>query len=74
MLKGRYMLKTSLSFHVRSLFLRIKYARKEIIFDPSVNLSNRCSLETSYGGSIQIGKHTEIHEYVLINSYGGKIE
>ncbi len=56
---------------------RIKYflfKRKNIFLSESVKMHANVILDTSYGGSIEIGKKTELLYGVILMTYGGKIK
>lgn len=59
---------------VFKLIKKIVNFKKNLYVDPSVKQYSRVVLDTSYGGSIEIGKGTELLYGVILMTYGGNIK
>lgn len=58
---------------VDKFFLGILRLNRAISIDKPCAISRKAEISTCFGGSLIIGKKSEIHNGVIINTYGGNI-
>ena len=63
--RSRYLLRKCVYF--------LKYFGRPIKVDPSSRISHRSVIRVIGGGSINIGRNCEIHDFAMIMTYGGDI-
>jgi acetyltransferase-like isoleucine patch superfamily enzyme len=56
------------------ILIKLKYGGRRGIFLATTNISHRAVLRNQAGGTIKIGRGTEVLDFVFISSYGGNIE
>jgi acetyltransferase-like isoleucine patch superfamily enzyme len=63
----------SLMYRLSKFSIINKYFNKNISIDKTGIINKDAKIESRYGGTIKIGHHTIIHDYVLVLTYGGSI-
>lgn len=60
-------------YRIKKIFNSFKAKRDDVFLHPSVKVEASAVFDTAYGGTISVGRKTEILNGVLIMTYGGNI-